>query len=75
MAKVLAPHCKSILGVDISQSMVDQFNSMAKESALEDKLVAIRADLSSDDVPQSLQGKEFDVIFVSLLMASLPKLC
>jgi len=60
----LAPHSKSIVGVDISNQMIELYNERAKNEGLSDKLVGIKADVISDPTP--LAGKLFDVIVCSL---------
>ncbi|KAH7928135.1 S-adenosyl-L-methionine-dependent methyltransferase [Leucogyrophana mollusca] len=61
ISKELAPHAKSILGVDISQSMVDQFNqSVFNQGIDQDEMKAICAELKGDQ--GELEGVKFDVI-------------
>ncbi len=55
---------KSLLGVDISQGMVDQFNlKAANEGIPPRKMGAVRVELKGD--PGELGGQKFDVIIVS----------
>jgi hypothetical protein len=64
MSRELAPHVKSIVGVDISQGMVDQYNKRASDlGVLPERMTAICAELKGDG--GELEGRKFDVIVVS----------
>ena len=55
---------KSILGIDISQGMVDQYNlKVANEGISTRKMGAIRIELQGG--AEELGGQKFDVIVVS----------
>lgn len=57
---------KSIVGVDISQGVVDQYNLRASNQGLEPtEMKAIRAELKGEDT--ELDGTKFDIIVVSQL--------
>lgn len=58
----MAPHCKTIKGVDISSKMVEFYNEMAQKEGLSEKLSAIRADIVADASP--LGDQLFDIIVV-----------
>jgi cyclopropane fatty-acyl-phospholipid synthase-like methyltransferase len=58
----IIPYAKSILGVDISQGMVDLYNEAGREEGSE-VMKAVRADLKGED--GELDGQKFDVIIVS----------
>jgi len=60
----LAPHSKSIVGVDISGRMIDLYNEKAKKEGLSEQISAIRADIVQD--PSPLGGKLFDIVVCSL---------
>ena len=63
-SRELAPYVKSIVGVDISQGMVDVFNQrVANQGIPPEEMKAIRAELKGDD--SELDGTKFDVIIVS----------
>jgi len=64
ISRILAPHCKSIVGVDISGKMIELYNEMAKEEGLSDKISGVKADITSD--ASALGGKLFDLIVCSL---------
>lgn len=60
----LAADCKSILGVDISQSMVDLYNERVSNQGIEpSEMHAVVKDLKGN--PDELEGRKFDVIVVS----------
>ncbi len=63
VSKHLASHCKSILGLDISQALVDDFNANAATLGLSDKMTAKCVDITEH--PEALEDKTFDLIFVS----------
>jgi len=61
----LAPYVKSILGVDISQGVVDLFNKrFADKEADQKRFRAIRAELKGDD--SELDNENFHVIICTL---------
>ena len=63
MSRLLAPHAKEIVGVDVSQGMVDEFNKHVEEEGISPKAVhAIRAELKGEK--DELDGKKFDIIMV-----------
>ena len=68
VSQQLASHVKSILGVDISQGMVDQYNMKVKNHGIpEEEMRAVSADLKGEE--GELDGKKFDVIVVSVPVA------
>ncbi|KAJ7771439.1 S-adenosyl-L-methionine-dependent methyltransferase [Mycena metata] len=65
VARGLAAHCKSLLGVDISQGMVDEFNKGIREHAIPaGQMRAVRAELKGEE--SELEGAKFDVVLCSL---------
>ncbi|KAJ7684439.1 S-adenosyl-L-methionine-dependent methyltransferase [Mycena polygramma] len=65
VARRLAPHCKTVVGVDISQGMVDEFNKGAQNHGIPiAQMRAVRADLKGDEA--ELEGIKFDVVMCSL---------
>ncbi|KAF8582386.1 S-adenosyl-L-methionine-dependent methyltransferase [Ramaria rubella] len=64
VSKGLAPHAKSVVGVDISQRMVNDFNAQAAKAGLSDTLKAIHTDITNKD--HELKGSQFDVIVCTL---------
>ncbi|KAL0581103.1 hypothetical protein V5O48_000892 [Marasmius crinis-equi] len=69
-ASLLVPHAKSILGVDVSSGMVDEFNSNIQKWGLADegKISAVRVDLTEG----GLDNKKFDIIFSTMVYHHLP---
>ena len=68
VSKQLAPFCKHIVGVDISQGMVDQFNKHTEMQNMK----AVCTELKGE--PGELGDEKFDVIVVcrfELLLCSL----
>ncbi|KAK2464119.1 hypothetical protein APHAL10511_003867 [Amanita phalloides] len=62
IARELVPHVKSILGVDISQGMLDEFERLTRDNnVLPEKMHAVRCDLEGKE--GELDGTKFDVIF------------
>ena len=57
------PHAKSILGVDVSQGMVDLYNETGKKEGFS-SMKAVCADLKGED--GELGGQKFNVIIVSI---------
>ncbi|KAF7359141.1 Methyltransf-25 domain-containing protein [Mycena sanguinolenta] len=65
VARGIAPHCKTLLGVDISQGMVDEFNKGAENHGIStEKMRAVRMELKGEDT--ELEGIKFDVVMCSL---------
>lgn len=63
VSRVLFPYLKSILGVDISQGVVDLYNARAAEQGVSENMKAVRAELKGDG--SELDGAKFDVIVCS----------
>ena len=71
VSKKLAPFCQHIVGVDISQAMVDVYNN--KRNELERRnMEAVCAELKGE--PGELGDEKFDVIVVRTARASLTNL-
>ncbi|KAJ6500706.1 S-adenosyl-L-methionine-dependent methyltransferase [Mycena sanguinolenta] len=65
VARGIAPHCKTLLGVDISQGMVDEFKKGVQDHEISaGKMRAVRAELKGEDT--ELEGIKFDVVMCSL---------
>ncbi|KAJ6546828.1 S-adenosyl-L-methionine-dependent methyltransferase [Mycena capillaripes] len=65
IARGLAPHCKTLIGVDISQGMVDEFNKGVQNHGIStEHMSAVRAELKGEDT--ELDGIKFDVVMCSL---------
>ncbi|KAF9059696.1 S-adenosyl-L-methionine-dependent methyltransferase [Rhodocollybia butyracea] len=59
-----APYVKSVLGVDISQKMLDQFTKQAEEKGLADKMTCVCTELKG--AKGELDGLKFDIITCSM---------
>lgn len=61
MSRELAPYAKSIVGVDISQSVVDHYNqTVSDQGILPEEMKAVCTELKGKD--EELDGLKFDVI-------------
>jgi 2-polyprenyl-3-methyl-5-hydroxy-6-metoxy-1,4-benzoquinol methylase len=60
----MAHHVKSIIGLDVSGRVVDYYNEISKKEKLDDKMSALKLNILEDS--SALEGKQFDVIVVSL---------
>ena len=65
VSKQIIPYAKSILGVDVSQGMVDQYNETGEKEGFSG-MKAVCADLKGED--GELDGQKFDVIIVSIIL-------
>ncbi|KAJ7611695.1 S-adenosyl-L-methionine-dependent methyltransferase [Roridomyces roridus] len=64
ISRGLAPYCKSIVGVDISQAMVDFYNEKVHNQGIPpEEMRAVCADLKGEI--SELDGQKFDVIVCS----------
>lgn len=63
VSKQIIPYAKSILGVDVSQGMVDVYNETGEKEGF-GGMKAVCADLKGED--GELDGQRFDVIIVSI---------
>ena len=60
-----------VLGLDVSDNMVAEFNKNAEAVGLSDKMIAQRGDLLADNAPTELSGPEFfnfDAVVVSMAL-------
>lgn len=70
ISRGLYPYTKSILGVDISQGMVDHYNfKVLNEGISPDRMKAIRVEPRGNG--SELGGQQFDVIVVSVYVWSI----
>ena len=72
MSQQIIPYAKSILGVDISQGMVDLYNETGQKEGF-DGMKAVRADLKGEE--GELNGQKFDVIIVSVTPSDRANVC
>lgn len=77
ISRELTAHTKSILGVDISQGVVDFYNKrFASQGLPSEKVHAIVAELDPDSpetIPIELKDQKFDLVFVSQYEHSTPE--
>jgi cyclopropane fatty-acyl-phospholipid synthase-like methyltransferase len=65
VSQTLAPYCKKIIGVDISQGMVDWYNMCVWNQGIEwEEMKAVCVELKGTE--DELDGVKFDVAIVSL---------
>ncbi|RAK89507.1 SAM-dependent methyltransferase [Aspergillus costaricaensis CBS 115574] len=67
----LAPFVSKIVGLDVSDNMISEYNNNAKEAGYEDKMVALKGDLLAESAPAELSGPEyfdFDLVVVSMAL-------
>ena len=64
-SRAFVPNVKSLVGADISQGMLSQFDKRVKEFGLEDKLRSVCIELKGEEGElEKLGGEKFDVITV-----------
>jgi len=64
VSRELVPYCKRIVGVDISQGMVDQFNNRVYNQGIPpEEMQAVCAELKG--IPGELGDEKFDVVLCS----------
>lgn len=61
-----------VIGIDVSEHMVTEFNKSARECGISpEKMFALQGDLLAETIPQELSGPEFfefDIIVVSVAL-------
>ncbi|KAL4920273.1 S-adenosyl-L-methionine-dependent methyltransferase [Aspergillus aurantiobrunneus] len=65
----LAPFASRVIGMDISDGMIDEFNKNAREEGHSDNVIGVKANLLSEAAPVEVSGPEyldFDVVVVSM---------
>ncbi|KAF7591371.1 hypothetical protein BBP40_001597 [Aspergillus hancockii] len=71
VSTALAPFVTKVVGLDVADGMIDEYNINARESGFADKMVGRKGDLLVESVPEELSGPEysdFDVAFVSMAL-------
>jgi 2-polyprenyl-3-methyl-5-hydroxy-6-metoxy-1,4-benzoquinol methylase len=69
ISRELAAYTKSIVGVDISQAMIDQFNIRVENQGIPaDEMKGVCAELKGLD--EELDGTKFDVVVVSSVIVA-----
>lgn len=67
--KTLAPFLTKVIGLDLSDSMVNEFNKDAREAALSDRLIAYKGDLVAATADTELSDPKFfnfDLVLISM---------
>ncbi|KAF6758178.1 hexaprenyldihydroxybenzoate methyltransferase [Ephemerocybe angulata] len=63
LSQHIAPYAKSVVGVDISQGMVDLYNMFAlNQGLLSEELRAVRFDVLASSPQDPFNGQRFDVV-------------
>lgn len=69
--QALAPFVTRLVGVDLSDGMLDEFNKNVREAGRSDTVVGIKANLLADESPAGLSAPEyfdFDLLVVSMAL-------
>ncbi|KAL4787206.1 S-adenosyl-L-methionine-dependent methyltransferase [Aspergillus varians] len=69
--QALAPFATRVIGMDISDGMIDEFNKNVREEGRSDTVVGVKADILSGPTPAEVSGPEyfdFDVVVVSMAL-------
>ncbi|RDK47474.1 putative SAM-dependent methyltransferase [Aspergillus phoenicis ATCC 13157] len=67
----LAPFVSKIVGLDVSDNMISEYNKNAEKAGYGDKMVALKGDLLAETAPAELSGPEyfdFDLVVVSMAL-------
>ncbi|KAL4944874.1 hypothetical protein BDV06DRAFT_219930 [Aspergillus oleicola] len=67
----LAPFVSRVVGMDISEGMIEEFNKNAREAGHSDTVVGVKADILSESMPAAVAGPEyfdFDLVVVSMAL-------
>ncbi|KAL3480641.1 S-adenosyl-L-methionine-dependent methyltransferase [Aspergillus californicus] len=65
----LAPFVSRVIGMDISDGMIEEFNKNAQQAGCSDTVVGIKANLLAESPPAEVSGPEyfdFDLVVVSM---------
>ncbi|PYH91530.1 SAM-dependent methyltransferase [Aspergillus ellipticus CBS 707.79] len=71
VSATLAPFVSKVVGMDVSENMVSEFNQNAQDAGLADKMAAVKGDLLAESLSDELSGPEysdFDVVVVSMAL-------
>lgn len=63
VAEKIAPHSKSLLGVDVSDKAIELFTERFEKLGKAEEVKAILVDIEASQ--EGLDGKKFDLIYVS----------
>ncbi|KAK0210155.1 S-adenosyl-L-methionine-dependent methyltransferase [Desarmillaria ectypa] len=71
MSRQFVPYCKSIVGIDISQGMVDQYNTRVHNQGIPpEDMRALCIELKGEE--GELDGSKFDIVLCSMAYHHLP---
>lgn len=65
----LAPYVTKVIGLDVSDNMINEFNKNVLEHGLSDRMTGLKADLLAEKVPAEVSSPEyydFDLAVVSM---------
>ncbi|PYI30262.1 S-adenosyl-L-methionine-dependent methyltransferase [Aspergillus indologenus CBS 114.80] len=71
ISMTLAPFVSKIVGMDVSDGMISEFNKNAKDAGLANKMTGVKADLLAESVAEELSADEytdFDLVVVSMAL-------
>ena len=71
LSQALAPFVSRVVGMDISENMLEEFKKHVHEAGRSDTMVAVKADLVSESSPTEISGPEyfdFDLVVVSMAL-------
>ncbi|KAJ5662459.1 uncharacterized protein N7477_010075 [Penicillium maclennaniae] len=71
ISMTLAPFLTQVVGIDVSDKMVEEFNKNANVVDMSSRMTGYKADLLSEPAPQEFAGPEFsnfDVITISMAL-------
>lgn len=72
MLQTLEPFVTKIVGLDISDKMIDEFNKNAREAGVSpEKMIGLKGDLLAETLPEHLSGPsffDFDIVVVSFAL-------
>ncbi|RDW94048.1 class I SAM-dependent methyltransferase [Aspergillus mulundensis] len=67
----LAPFVNRVVGMDISDNMLEEFKKHVREAGRSETMIGVKADLVSESSPAEVSGPEyfnFDLVFVSMAL-------
>ncbi|KAF9885170.1 hypothetical protein FE257_000619 [Aspergillus nanangensis] len=67
----LAPFVSKVVGLDVSEGMVNEYNKNAREAGFAEKMAGHKGDLLADTVSAEISGPEFsdfDIVCVSMAL-------
>lgn len=71
----MAPFVTKVVGIDVSDNMISEFNKNAREAGVVEKMVGLKGDLLADAISDELRDPNlfnFDIVVVSLALHHFP---